>query len=472
MEHRLSPVVIVPTRQNTAFVERDLRVEVSVVKGLQNLSLTGLPNEVLRDARDKIRALLHNSLPWDPLERLVVHLAPQELPKTSAHLELPILLACWVALQPELRADAKVLKRLQEHRFYGCVDLSGRLSTTSASESLETGSAIDIGASRFESFERLCAWLVSQDPPPALLPSAPKPSAPHPPAPLHVEGRLVERFALLVAAVIKEPVLLVGPPGVGKSHLGRWCRDWYRDDAESVSKEKDRIWRSAGHAETPRPPFVNPHARTHVSEFLGYKRSGRSLPGLFSMAHGGLMVLDEFPELARDVREIFRNVLDQKQLRRFNGQDFVSWPADFWLVATANPCACGQARPRDLGRCRCTRGQLGKYLDRFSGPLLDRFGLQLFLHETSDAKMKARLESKEMGAIRAVLEGRNETRADFVAGARARLALQEPKTSASRKGVQRQRLLSALEACEVPTEFHDEFLAFFCKPFLDEKSFR
>ncbi|MEO5666525.1 MAG: ATP-binding protein, partial [Bdellovibrionota bacterium] len=404
MEHCLSPVVSVSTRQNTAFVTHDLRVEVSVLKGLQNLSLTGLPSEVLRDARDKIRAVLHNCVAWDPLERLVIHISPQEIPKVGAHLELPILVACWVALQPELRSDRRILAKLLSRRFYGSVDLSGRISTTPTSRSLEDEDPLAVGARHFSDLRELFAWIVTTVPLPVPTHAPQEDIAPPPDTQVRVEGRRFERFALFVAAVLREPVLLVGPPGVGKTHLGKWCRSWYLGPARQASSEKERIWRSAGYESAPRVPFLNPHARTHVSEFLGYKKFGRSLPGLFSLAHGGLMVLDEFPELSRDVREIFRNVLDQKELRRFNGQSFANWPADFWLVATANPCACGQARPRDLSRCRCSRSSLKKYLDRFSGPLLDRFCIQLFMQERSPPDLERIFNAEAMGSIRTLID--------------------------------------------------------------------
>lgn len=472
MEHRLSPVVSVPTRQNTAFIAHELRVEVSVLKGLQNLSLTGLPSEVLRDARDKIRAILHNCVAWDPLERLVVHLSPQEIPKSGSHLEVPILVACWVALQPHLRSDPRILQRIASRRFYGSVDLSGDISSTASSRSLEDEDPLAIGQRNFSRLNDLFDWIVSsKEPPTAPTVRPPEPGRAVPAQSVGVEGRHSERFALFVAAVIREPVLLVGPPGVGKTHLGKWCRSWYHGPKRLSSLEKDRIWRSAGYDAAPRVPFLNPHARTHVSEFLGYKRLGRSLPGLFSLAHGGLMVLDEFPELSRDVREIFRNVLDQKELRRFNGQDFSSWPADFWLIATANACLCGEARPRDLSKCRCSRGSLGKYLDRFSGPLLDRFCIQLFVQETP-SKLDKILAGAALAPLRELIEGSASDIALALHEARTRFEALPAPNGSTRQRMRVKKISAALTACGVPKPDLDDTLDCLTHPLFDGRNFR
>lgn len=471
MEQCLSPVVSVPTRQNTAFLTRELRVEVSVLRGLQNLTLSGLPGEVLRDARDKIRAVLHNSVSWDPLERLVVHLSPQEIPKVGAHLEVPITLACWIALQPNLRSNERILERLRSHRFYGSVDLSGDISATPTSKCLEIEDPLGVGASHFSSLSALFSWITSEAPlPPARHEAPAGPLAI--PEEIPVEGRYLERLALVTAALCGEPVLLVGPPGVGKTHLGKWCRSWYPSPDAATESEKERIWRSAGYEAAPRVPFLNPHARTHVSEFLGYRRQNRSLPGLFSLAHGGLMVLDEFPELARDVREIFRNVLDQKELRRFNGQEFSNWPADFWLVATANPCACGQARPKDLSLCRCSRPQLTKYLERFSGPLLDRFGIQLFVNDSISSNTEKLLDSLEHTGLRVLLDSSSGEISQRVREGRRLLSLEEHFVANSRRKMKDKRIDSALAVLGFDEKTRAAWIEHLTQPFLNQKSFR
>ena len=471
MEHCLSPVICVPTRQNVAFSTHELRVEVSVLKGLQNLSLTGLPSEVLRDARDKIRAVLHNSVSWDPLERLVVHLSPQEIPKTGSHLEVPIILACWVALQSELRENPRILSKLSDYRFYGSVDLSGRISRTPASSSLEDADDKAVGPQHFSHLKELFTWVRSNTPLPQVVATS-TPATREESESIFVEGRWTERLALFASAVVGEPTLLVGPPGVGKTHLGKWCRSWYMNTCTQSEHEKDRIWKAAGYEKAPRVPDLNPHARTHVSEFLGYRKVGRTMPGLFSLAHGGLMVLDEFPELARDVREIFRNVLDQKELRRFNGHEFSTWPADFWLVATANPCACGQARPRDLSKCRCTRGHLVKYLDRFSGPLLDRFGVQLFVHSTETPEVLELIMDPSMNRVRELLSSSPQVLSQKLLEAQKKFKQRPLLEGTSRHDVKTKRIEIALEICEVPEAIRKALTAHLRLPFLNSRSFR
>jgi magnesium chelatase family protein len=184
------------------------------------------------------------------------------------------------------------------------------------------------------------------------------------------------------------------------------------------------------------------------------------------------MVLDEFPELARDVREIFRNVLDQKELRRFNGQEFSNWPADFWLVATANPCACGQARPKDLSLCRCSRPQLSKYLERFSGPLLDRFGIQLFVNDVDASDAAQLMHSDPLSGLRQFLDSSPEEISERVQAGRQRLGLQARLLASSRRKLKDRLLASALEALEIPPETRGTWITHFSLPFLSQKHFR
>ncbi len=355
--------------------------------GMGQLTITGLPDSWLRECRDKIRALVGIRVSWGPMDRVLVQLFPPDLNKVGAHLELPIFLAAYFVLQVKERKKAlteKILAKIQRYSFVGALSLEGRLEATQLSRAFKNQDPEGvIGPSDFANLEALLDFLHDEEQ--EGLVSVPfPPPLPAPVSALAVQGRYWERFLLLLAAIMEEPVLMMGAPGLGKSYLARWAHALLPPLGPQEWDELQRLRGLMALNDSHDLPFVNPHSRVHLSELMGVQSRGRMQPGLLSQAHGGLLVLDEFSEMNRDCREILRTVLDQKKIQQNLrcGQSVV--PARFWLILTSNPCPCGQNDPLDPGECRCREMDVRTYQNRLSGPLLDRMGLKIFLRRQDE----------------------------------------------------------------------------------------
>ena len=360
--------VQIKTYQHQGLEKKEIFVQAIKTRGLAHLSLTGNIAHTLRDSRDKLKAVVTKASSWGPVDKVLVNVLPVDLPKFSSHLELPIALAIRILLSEEDMTIA-AYEKIKNVSFIGSVSLSGEVEGEAINEHGEC-------FARFQNFEDVWDFVLDRK-----IFSIEKECLNfyEESESIEARGREYEKFWLKVAALAKVPVLLMGAPGIGKTYLARWAQSLIEEPQGKLRKEINQIWTLSGKAKYPRIPLQIPHARSHLSEFVGVSRLDVPRPGIFSLAHGGLLVLDEFPELSRDCREILRNIIDEKEVRKNSKAGFLSWPADFWLILTANPCACGMARGDDLSDCRCPETSRLKYIARFSGPLLDRIGMKLFL---------------------------------------------------------------------------------------------
>ncbi len=410
-----------------------MRVEALARRGLQSLSLTGLPDSWLRDSRDKIMTLVQQRSQWAPTQKLLIHLLPADCTKHGSSLELPIALACLAALDPK-RVNFKALER---YSFAGALGLYGQI--VPASSSLGLGREGDqLGPEHFESLDE--AWnFICQD--------APAPSRKFQvtrPAPAHrfrcCIGRSVERTLLMGCAVAELPVFLMGKPGVGKTHLVHWAAERLPLPQGVAFEQVQAIW-SLASDQAPQLPVIEAMARAHLADFTGRSRAGVSRPGYFSLAHGGALIVDEFLELNRDARESFRTVLDSGELLRPSHQRLQRWPTRFWFLATSNPCPCGLSGFDSWAECRCRPQDRWAYRSRLSGPLADRFGVLLWIREDSPTPSALEVPSwidDEPDALRIRIER-----------ARARMKETRPIESPKRRRILQERLRAAFEALEI-----------------------
>lgn len=366
-------------------------VEVHLSGGLPGLSIVGLPEAEVRESRDRVRAALINSAFEVPQQKITVNLAPADLPKEGGRFDLPIALGV-LAASRQLPVEA-----LGAYEFFGELALSGELRAVrgmlpAALQALEAGrtpvlpcgSAAEaglVGAGRALAAVNLlevAAHLrgrhqLASCPPPAAVEAA----SAHPDL-ADVRGQLGARRALEVAAAGGHNLLMVGPPGSGKTMLASRLPAILPPLSDAEAREVAAVASVQGTAIDPARwrlrPFRAPHHTASSVALAG--GGGLPRPGEISLAHCGVLFLDELTEWARPVLEVLREPLESGRIVISRAARQVEFPAAFQLVAAMNPCPCGYLGDPS-GRCHCAPEQVGRYRARISGPLLDRIDIQI-----------------------------------------------------------------------------------------------
>jgi len=380
-------LAIVHSRALDGMQSPPVSVEVHLASGLPSFTLVGLPDTEVRESRDRVRAALVNSGFEFPAKRITANLAPADLPKESGRFDLPIALGI-LAASGQVPASA-----LTDCEFAGELSLSGELRpirgalamalasiTTgrtfvlpqaSAAEATLAGPARVLAA---HSLLEVCAHLCGH----ASLPVAETSNVDvHTSLPdlIEVRGQGQAKRALEIAAVGEHSLLMVGPPGTGKSMLAARLpglmpeleRDAARESAALLSLSGQFSPHNFGHR-----PFRNPHHTASAVALVGGGNPPR--PGEISLAHQGVLFLDELPEFDRKVLEALREPLESGLIHIARAARQAVFPARFQLVAAMNPCPCG-FQGETSGRCRCTPDQVARYRGKLSGPFLDRMDL-------------------------------------------------------------------------------------------------
>lgn len=380
-----------------------IEVETDIKAGLPGVQIVGMGNKAIDEARQRVRSAVTNSLLDFPAQKITVNLAPAELPKDGTHLDLPIALSILVAsgqlkqtevdrgfFAGELALDgtirpirgAVVLSELAKaqgaQRFF--LPLQNALQAQ-----LVSGIEI-IGVENLKQLYRALKGVISSNELGSILTEHQRRSQKASPAevesanPVTIDmiiGHEYAKRALAIAAAGRHNLLFTGPPGTGKTLLAQSLAQLLPPLVEEEILEVTKLYSLAhgGGTIIRSPPLRSPHHSVTLPALIGGGLKPR--PGDISLAHKGILFLDELPEYSRQALEALRQPLENRAVMLSRVYGMIAYPADALIVGTMNPCPCGYYDETQASKCTCTPTQIRSYAHKISGPLLDRFDLRL-----------------------------------------------------------------------------------------------
>lgn len=366
-------------------------LEVHLGPGLPGVSIVGLPEMAVRESRDRVKAAIQNCGYKFPNGKVTVNLAPADLPKDGGRFDLAIALGV-LAASEQIPADA-----LKDLEILGELALSGEIRAVpgvlpAALRALPAGHGLLVPMENASEaalarqlrcyaarhLTELCSDLHAGRLQPTAVSSTPVVAVPYPDL-AEVRGQYQAKRALEVAAAGGHSLLMAGPPGSGKSMLAQRLPGILPPLTDDEAMEVAAVASAGGGFDIRRwgqRPTRSPHHTSSGVALVG--GGGNPRPGEITLAHHGVLFLDELPEFDRDVLEVLREPLESGQITISRAARQADFPARFQLVAAMNPCPCGFLGDVS-GKCRCTPDQVIRYRSKISGPLLDRIDLQVMV---------------------------------------------------------------------------------------------